>query len=236
MTTVHVGLPSLRGSLARYAERFDLLEVRPVDSPLPKPAKTRAWRKEVPPAFVFSVVLPSVVSSLKQSSDGDAALATALEHADALEARCLVLITQPDVTPTALNKRRLAALVERLPRDVVTVAWEPRGVWSAAETATIARELDLALITDATRDAAPKGAVLYTRLRGIGAGARSSSTGLERARESFAGRREVFAVVECDGALRVAKALRAPLDGAPRVSSGAVVRPAARLSAEDEEQ
>lgn len=236
MTTVHVGLPTLRGSLARYAERFDLLEVRPIDTPMPKPAKTRAWRKEVGPAFVFSVVMPSIVSSLRPTPESEAALATTLEHADALEARCLVLVTQPDVTPTALNKRRLAALVERLPRDVVTVAWEPRGVWSPAETAALARELDLAIVTDATRDATPKGAVLYTRLRGIGAGARSSATGLDRARASFSGRREVFVVIECDGASRVAKALRAPLEGATRVSAGSMVRPAARFSAEDEEQ
>ncbi len=236
MTTVHVGLPSLRGGLARYAERFDLLEVRPVDSPMPKPAKARAWRREVPPAFVFSVVLPSIVSSLKQSPESDAALAVALEHADALEARCLVLITQPEVTPTSLNKRRLAALVERLPRDVVTVAWEPRGVWTAAETSTLARELDLTMVTDATRDTSPKGPVLYTRLRGIGAGARSSASGLDRARGAFVGRRDVFAIVECDGAARVATALRAPLDGVARVSAGSMVRPAARFSAEDEEQ
>lgn len=236
MTTVHVGLPSLRGSLARYAERFDLLEVRPVDTPLPKPAKTRAWRKEVPPAFVFSVVLPSIVSSLRQTPEADAALATTLEHAAALEARCLVLVTQPDVTPTALNKRRLAALVERLPRDVVTVAWEPRGLWSTEETGALGRELDLAIVSDVTRDAPARGPVLYTRLRGIGAGARSSAAGLERARLAFSGRRGVYAVVECDGAARVAKALREPLAPAARVAAGSVVRPAARLSAEDEEQ
>lgn len=236
MTTVHVGLPTLRGSLGRYAERFDLLEIRPVDTPLPKPAKTRAWRKEVPPAFVFSVVLPSIVSTLKSNTESDAALATTLEHADALEARCLVLITPPEVTPTPLNKKRLAALVERLPRDVVTLAWEPRGIWSPYETAIVARELDLAIVSDTTREPAGKGNVLYTRLRGIGSGARSSAGGLERVREAFLGRREVYAVIECDGAARVATALRAPLDGAPRVSSGPVIRPAAKLSAEDEEQ
>lgn len=235
MVTVHVGLPQLKGDLARYAQRYELLEVRPVDTPLPKAAKLRQWRKQVPPSFVFSVVLPGVVAELRQAAEAEQALTQALEAADALEARCLVLTTPVSVTPTALNKKRLGALVEKLPRDVVVVAWEPRGVWSVDEAATVAGELGLHLLVDATQETPPKGAILYTRLRGIGAQTKAGPAAIARVREAMRGRREVFAVVETGNAGEVAKQLRAPLESS-RAPGSHVVRPAARLSAEDEEQ
>ncbi|HEU4409876.1 MAG TPA: DUF72 domain-containing protein [Polyangiaceae bacterium] len=237
MTSVHVGLPSLRGPLAKYAETFDLLEVRPVDAPLPRPTKLRSWRKEVPPSFVFSVVLPAPVAQLKPSPEAEAALAEALAAAAALEARCMVLVTPPAVTPTELNRNRLRALVQKLPRDAVALGWEPRGIWDVDEAAQWARELDLHLVVDAAREATPRGALLYTRLRGIGVADRLGDESVERVREALRGRREAFVVVESSGASRVAQALRRPLGGTPRAAGGGVIlRPPITLSAEDEEQ
>jgi uncharacterized protein YecE (DUF72 family) len=237
MTSVHVGLPSIRGPLAKYAESFDLLEVRPVDASLPRPTKLRSWRKEVPPSFVFSVVLPASVAQLKPSAESEAALTESLAAAAALEARCMVLVTPPSVTPTALNRGRLRALVEKLPRDAVTLGWEPRGIWDADEAALWARELELHLVVDAARDTTPRGALLYTRLRGIGVSDRLGDESVERVREALRGRREAFVVVESTGASRVAQALRRPLGGAPRAAGvGVILRPPITLSAEDEEQ
>ena len=58
MARCFVGLPQLRGKLKRYAERFDMLELRLDDSAMPDPAKLERWRSQVPPSFAFSVVLP----------------------------------------------------------------------------------------------------------------------------------------------------------------------------------
>lgn len=236
MTTVHVGLPALKGDLGRYAQRFDLLEVRPIDTPLPRPSRLAKWRKEVPPAFVFSVVVPSVVADLRTSPEADAALATTLETAVALQARCLVITTPVHVTPTALHKKRLAALVARMPRDAVTVAWEPRGVWDVAEAQELAKQLEVSLVVDAAQERPPRGPVLYTRLRGLGAQSRLSAAAVERARESLSSRREVFVVIEAAGAAQVAAAMAKPLPGPARMSTATVVRPQVKLSAEDEEQ
>ncbi len=237
MTSVHVGLPSLRGPLAQYAESFDLLEVRPVDTPLPRATRLRSWRKEVPPSFVFSVVLPAQVALLKPSAEADAALAEALAAAEALEARCLVLVTPPSVTPTELNRARLRALVAKLPRDAVTVGWEPRGIWASSEAAVWARDVDAHLVVDAARESPPRGALLYTRLRGIGVADRLGDDDVERVRDGLRGRREAFVVVESSGAKRVAQTLRRPLGGAPRAPAvGIGLRPPITLSAEDEEQ
>ena len=236
MTTVHVGLPVLHGEVARYAQKFDLLEIRPVDTPLPKPSRLARWRKDVPPAFVFSVVLPQIVSEARTSEAGDKALATSLEVAAALEARCIVLTTPVAVTPTALHKKRLAALVAKLPCDAVTVAWEPRGVWDVAEAAAFAKELGVQLVVDAAVDRPPRGNVMYTRLRGIGNSTQLGATAIERVRTAIAGRREVFVVVESNAPMRVAEALRRPSDGPGRMGGTTVIRPQVRISAEDEEQ
>jgi uncharacterized protein YecE (DUF72 family) len=236
MTTVHVGLPSLHGDVARYATMFDLLEVRPVDTALPKANKLRQWRKDVPPAFVFSVVLPSIVSELRQDPAANAALKSALEASDALQARCLVVVTPVAVTPTALNKKRLRALVEKLPSDVVTIAWEPRGVWSVEESGAFAKELGVSLIVDAAQDRPPRGGVVYTRLRGIGASTRLGPAAIARVRESLRGRRECFVVVETDAAKKIAEQLREPLAPSPRVAASGFVKPQVKMSAEDDEQ
>ena len=235
MTTVHVGLPVLHGEVARYAQKFDLLEIRPVDTSLPKPSRLARWRKDVPPAFVFSVVLPQIVSEGRVSPEGDKALATSLEVAAALEARCIVVTTPTALTPTALHKKRLAALIAKLPRDAVTVAWEPRGVWDVTE-AGAAKELGVQLVVDAAVERPPRGAVMYTRLRGIGNSTQLGPTAIERVRAAIAGRREVFVVVESNAPMRVAEALRRPIEGGLRMTGSAVMRPQVRISAEDEEQ
>ena len=68
-TRVHIGSKELRGELAAYAKRFDLLEVRGMDAPnlrlAPSAATLRRWRKAVPPQFEFAVVAGPNVGKLK---------------------------------------------------------------------------------------------------------------------------------------------------------------------------
>src|SRR5438477_415237 len=109
MARPHVGLPVLAGDLERYAEKFDLLELRPGEAAVPKSSTLRAWRKKVPPSFVFSVVMPKAVSELRPSPSLEQGLEQALVVAREVEARCLVIATPPSITPTELNKKRLAA-------------------------------------------------------------------------------------------------------------------------------
>lgn len=235
MARPHVGLPALSGNLERYAERFDLLEVR-LTVPLPKAATLRAWRKKVPPGFVFSVVLPTVVGELRPSAELDDALAKSLEIARALEARCIVLVTPPSITPTDLNKRRLEAVLAKVPRDAVTVAWEPRGVWEVEQAAPVAQKLGVVLVVDAVHDAPPKGVVAYIRVRGLGESTRLGPAAIDRIADAVRGRRESYVVVESGAPAKVAEAIRSR--AARRGTKGGVstvVRPAV-LRAEDEEQ
>ncbi len=235
MTTVHIGLPSLQGALSEHAEHFDLLEVRPIDTAIPKASKLGAWRNKVPPAFVFSVVLPKVVSLLRPTEAAAQALTETLAAADALQARCLLLQTPPEVTPTELSAKRITELRARLPRDVVHVAWEPRGPWEPEHAQRVASAAGLLLVVDATQEAPAPGSILYTRVRAIGNAARGITQRVETLRQRIERRREVFVVLESPDPLRYAKALHAPLEpSAPRRShSPGAMLP---LQAEDEEQ
>jgi uncharacterized protein YecE (DUF72 family) len=238
MARPHVGLPALEGDLERYAEKYDLLELRPGDVSMPKPATLRSWRRKVPPSFVFSVVLPRVIGELKPSAALDQALEQALAVARDVEARCLVIATPPSITPTELNKKRLASLVEKIPHDAVTLAWEPRGIWETEEATEVAEKLGLVLVVDAAREAAPKGAVAYFRLRGLGESIRLSPASIDKVVDELQARREAYVVIESSGPLAVAESLRKKSTRrAPPVRAGStVLKPRTTLRAEDEEQ
>lgn len=234
-----VGLPSFTGKIERYAARFDLAELRPVDASLPAASTLRAWRKAVPPGFVFSVVLPRVVGELRPSPALDDALAKSLEVARHVEARCIVLATPPAVTPTELNKKRLAALVAKLPHDAVTLVWQPSGVWESDAAAQIARTLGLVVSVDAVYDDPPEGPVAYVRLRGLGESTRLGAGSIARVAATLADRREAFVVVETGSPAGVAKLLVEAASAPRRGASGAgrvISRARSRTSARGEEE
>jgi uncharacterized protein YecE (DUF72 family) len=239
MARLLFGLPALQGDLEKYASRFDLVELRPVDAALPKPSTLRRWRKAVPPSFVFSVVLPRVVGELTPGAAFDAALATSLEIAAVLEARCVVLQTPAGVRPTVANKRRLHAVFERIPREGTVRCWEPAGIWEREEVIAAARTLGVLPVFDVAREAPATGPLLYTRLRALGKSTAFGAGTLGRIAERLRRRREAFVVVEGPGeAPRVKQALTTELAKMPARSSGVtVVRPGtSTLVAEDEEQ
>ena len=89
MARPHVGLPTLEGDIERYAAKYDLLELRPGDGAIPKPATLRAWRRKVPPSFVFSVVSRRRWANSSLRPRSMQALEQALGVARDVEARCL---------------------------------------------------------------------------------------------------------------------------------------------------
>jgi uncharacterized protein YecE (DUF72 family) len=241
MARLLVGLPALQGDLEKYQERFDLVEIRPVDTPLPRPATLRRWRKAVPPGFVFSVVLPQAVGELAPGKALDDALAASLEAAATVEARCVVLRTPASVRPTSANKRRLAALFERIPPEGTIRCWEPAGIWEREEVAAVARDVGALPVLDAARDPIPPGPIAYTRLRALGKSSTMSAASLERVAERLRRRREAYVIVEGGAAeaLRVKAALTGALSKKrERPGSAMIVRPGmpSPLVAEDEEQ
>jgi uncharacterized protein YecE (DUF72 family) len=248
-TRWHIGAKDLRGAIAAYAKRFDLLEVRVTlgtptspDAPgfTPGLPTLRRWRKSVPPRFVFSVVAGPALSRAKASEAADKELAAVRAAIDALQARCFVLRTPADVTPAQVWRDRIAKIVERFPRDVTHFVWEPSGVWEVDQAAAQARSWGVLLAVDPAHDVVPPGPLAYVRLRALGETRAFGPVALERIARAVGERREVFAIVETDTALAEAKRLRqiartlrvgVPLGGGARL-----VRPRAGIVVRDDEQ
>jgi uncharacterized protein YecE (DUF72 family) len=239
MARIVVGLSVLTGDLRKIQERFELVEVRMSQGEWPKEATLRKWRKSVPPAFVFSVVLPPLVASLATSPEAEEELREALHVAALLQARCILLQTPADVRPTSTNKKRIAALFEKVPRDGAIRCWEASGLWEAADTIATARSAHALPVLDATHDTLPPGPVVYTRLRALGKAAASART-IERLASALRSRREAFVVVEDPKEAAAVNASLPALVAKTRVADRAgpiLVRPTmAPLVAEDEEQ
>jgi len=236
MQRVCIGTRTLQGALERYAKKFNLLEVR-TEPEVPLASRTlRRWRKSVPPSFVFSVVLPNVVTELRPSAAADRALQQTLEIATILESPVMLISHPVSVTPTAANRKRLEELVQRIPHDVVRLAWEPPGLWEEEEARNVASRLGLVLVRDAAREPLAPGSVAYTRLRGLGDSRRLSQTRIDKTIERLQAFREAFVIVETDSPLAVAKAIHASegRGAEPRISRTRHVEYA--LHAEDEEQ
>jgi len=239
MARLLVGLPALQGDLEKYQRRFDMVELRPIDTSLPRIPTLRKWRKAAPPTFVFSVVLPRVVGELAPGPALEEALSTSLEVASAVEARCVVLQTPASVRPTAQNRKRLAALFGRIPPEGTVRCWEPAGMWERQDLIDTARSMGVVPVFDAAREALPVGPSAYTRLRALGSAAGLGVAAIERVADRLRRKREAFVIVESGrDAQRVRAALVAALAKKRSKSSGAiVVRPAIpTLIAEDEEQ
>jgi uncharacterized protein YecE (DUF72 family) len=207
---IFVGRSSLEGGIVRYARAFDLLEVSAEPGRHPRRPGLLEWRKSAGEHFVFSVVVPAGLAGLDPGPDVKGSLAQTKIVAEALEARWWLLRTPVTVTPTARSKRLLEALIKDLATDAERlVAWEPRGVWGDEEAARVAEELGVHLVRDLAReDRLDDDAIVYTRLRALGEGARIGAAGAERVAERLEGAEEACVVVEGTGAGRVRQVLR----------------------------
>lgn len=227
-TRWHIGARRLESNLGSYAKRFDFLEVHmPArEQPAPTLATLRRWRKQVPPHFDFSVVVGPAASALKPSAELDHDLEAALHAADALQARCMLVVTPPQVTPAIVWRDRLAKVVERLARDATLLAWEPRGVWETDDARRQAHKLGILLVVDPSRDPVPEGQACYARLRALGETRSYGASALERVVAAVGVRRDAYVVIETQSALAECKLLRRLSQGVRKPGgTGRLVRP-----------
>ncbi|HET7545572.1 MAG TPA: DUF72 domain-containing protein [Polyangiaceae bacterium] len=203
-----VGRHNLEGDIARYASRFNMLEVRADATNLPRGARVADWKKRVPTGFVFSVVLPRAVGQLESS---ELALGRTLELADALSADWLLLQTPGTVGPSARMRQRLSKLFETLAHDQRRIAWESRGVWEDEQIEEFADEHGVTVVRDVTRAEPAPGECVYTRLLALGDGVQIRSSSVSHVAEAIADFERAFIVIEGQGAENAAKLLRQEL-------------------------
>ena len=241
-TRFHIGAKELQGSLTAYAKRFDLLEVK-ADAKVPALTALKRWRKSVPPHFDFSVIAGPRLSLLKPGPELDAELETAATVIAALQARCFVLQTPVDVTPSALSRERMARLLDRIPRDATHVVWEPRGIWEVEEAAKAAKKWGVVLGVDPARDDVPEGPIAYGRLRSLGETRSFGPSALQRVVDRIGQRRDAYVVIETTSALAECKELRRLSQQKKGKGGGGMVlkprgnaRPAPAFKVRDDEQ
>jgi uncharacterized protein YecE (DUF72 family) len=216
---VHVGKPAIEGGIARYARAFDFLEVLGEPGRHPRRPGLLEWRRVVPERFVFSVVVPSAISSFEHRPDRPELLLHARMVADALSAGWWLVRTPPSVTPSARATREIEALVGEL-RGERRIAWDPRGLWSDEDALRTAEQLGVHLVRDLAReDRMDENPVVYTRLRALGEGARIGAVAAERLAERLSDASDSYVVVEGAGAGRVRQVLR-EMAGMPRGEDG----------------
>lgn len=190
---LHVGLTNVAGSIERYAERFDLLELRIDPDKLPSNPALKKMRARAP-KLITSFFLPArAVSALLPTPD---AIQPIIAAADVLGASWVVLQTGTEHGPSQRTKDRLAALSERLLQSSRRVAWEPHGIWDEEASEEFATGLGICHVQDLSvaRGAGPE--VIYTRLRSLGPGAQLRSSALEHLAIEVGDSEQVFIVVE----------------------------------------
>jgi uncharacterized protein YecE (DUF72 family) len=245
-TRFHIAAKALKGPIAAYAKRFDLLEVPVVvekhghlHETSPTLATLKRWRKQVPPHFDFSVVAGPALARVKPGAELERELEAALAGLSALQARCFVVRTTPEVTPSSLWRDRLGKLLARFPRDVTNIVWEPSGIWETGDAAVAAKRWGVVLGVDAAREPVPTGAVAYVRLRALGETRSFGESTLERIVRSIGPRRDVFVVIETDSALNECKRLRRIAQQSAKSGTGGMarlVRPRGGIMVRDDEQ
>jgi hypothetical protein len=188
-----VGLGSHRGGIKRYP--FDILEL-PVSPSLPKP-KTLKEMKESRSDLTYSLrTHPDVLLQGLGHPDIDRARVAR----EILGAAAVILPTGARFTPTTSNRKSLDSVIEFLRAEGCHVGWEPRGVFAPREAERWAEESGALLVRDLTREAAFHSGVIYTRLLGLGVGARVSQDATEILAGQIEGAEAAFVIVGGEGA------------------------------------
>jgi hypothetical protein len=200
-----VGLTTVTGSIQRYAERFDAVELRADSKRLPPPRTLRKLRAQAPALVTSFLVSPKQTLSL---FDDPALVEPLLRSADAFGASWLMLQTGPDLGPSRRTRTRLEALVTQLRGETRRIAWEPHGLWEDEVAREAAAALGVTLVQDLSATEGTHESVIYTRLRTMGPGAQLKVNALEALADELSGAEEAIVIVEGKPSLRARSRIR----------------------------
>jgi uncharacterized protein YecE (DUF72 family) len=183
------GFPSGR---ARYFGRFSAVELQQTFYQLPSPSLAEKWRQQAPPGFIYTMKAWQLITHPATSptyrrlreplpeADRDAygyfhpttqvqrAWKRTLQVAHALSAPLVVFQCPASFTATSEHLQALISFFEGIPRDDLTLAWEPRGHWDPSLVRELCQRLDLAHCVDPFSGPCQHGEIAYLRLHGIG--------------------------------------------------------------------
>jgi uncharacterized protein YecE (DUF72 family) len=207
MASAHVGETHIPKDFGRYAGQFSLLEIDCDPGTVPGKARLQSCATLAPKGFVFSLVLPSDLSSLEGGEKAERAWKSVRAIANILKPRWWVVRTPASVRPTRQSREALASLFAQLAAPEVRIAWEPHGLWEDRSAAEAATAVGAHLVQDIAHHDPVPAEVLYARLLAFGRGARVGLGLAERVAERIRGFSEAFVAVEGRGAREILRAL-----------------------------
>ncbi len=214
---LYVGLTTLTGSIERYADRFDLLELRADPGRLPSAKALRRMRASAPKLLLSVLLPPRVTGAALSAPDSLAPLLPACETAE-----WLVLQTGPEIGPSRRSRGQLAALVAKLKSETRRIAWEPHGLWDEETAHADALELGVTLVQDLSVTPGVGDSIIYTRLRVPGPGSALRSSALETLAEELEGAEQACVVIEGRPSQRARSRIRHALQGVPAIDAEGV--------------
>ncbi len=133
--------------LARYAERFDTVEVNSTFYRLPRRSAAAAWADQTPDGFCFAVKVSRYATHIRRLRDAGASLEKLLERIQPLAdaGKLGPLLWQLPRTFTR-DDERLAGALGELPRDLRHGFEFRHPSWFAAPVMDILRDHDAALV------------------------------------------------------------------------------------------
>ncbi len=177
----------------KFAEKLNCVEIQHTFYYPPEVETLEKWRAEMPADFRFTVKAWQLIThtagsptyrrfkrpfteqeeleagAFRPNATVDEAWQTTLAAAKALNARAILFQCPAKFTQTVEHIADMRQFFERVERDGLIFAWEPRGTtWDVETISELCRDLDLRHVVDPfkTRTATPDR--IYYRLHGIG--------------------------------------------------------------------
>ncbi|MEM4359414.1 MAG: DUF72 domain-containing protein [Candidatus Bilamarchaeaceae archaeon] len=163
--------------LSAYSSLFSLVEVNSTFYRIPKVSTAEKWLSEArgeSRKFEFTVKASQIITH-KAIFEKEAfwAFERMKEICAALEARILLLQTPGSFGPSTVNIKKMSGFLQKIERDNLIIAWEPRGKWwnEPEKIKEICRKFDLVNCVDPLRNEPQyfgKKGIAYFRLHGFG--------------------------------------------------------------------
>ena len=132
--------------LARYAERFDCLELDTTFYAVPRASAVQGWREHTPPHFRFAAKLPKTITHDNHLRDAEPTLHRFLDAIAPLGDKLGPLLIQlpPDFHATEDNQQALADFLRLLPSEYDFAAEFRHRSWLTDETTDLLRQYGVA--------------------------------------------------------------------------------------------
>jgi uncharacterized protein YecE (DUF72 family) len=189
---IRVGCCGFPVSRKRYFKVFDTVELQQTFYQPPEIKTIKRWRDESPEGFEYTIKAWQLIThepssptyrrlrmkiplskhrrygSFKPTDEVFEAFELMREIANILNAKVIVFQSPPSFEPVEKNRENMRLFFNRIKRDNLLLAWEPRGRWNEKEIKGICDELGLIHVVDPFRTNSQTDRIKYYRLHGIG--------------------------------------------------------------------